>query len=73
MGRMGIGLKAPGRARALTRSGSDAAANSRFSVLTLIFSPSLMKVGTRISRPVSRRASLVTLPAAVSPRTEGSV
>src|ERR1035441_2075835 len=48
-------------------------ANSRVSVLTLTFSPSLMKVGTRSSRTVSRRASLVTAPAAVSPRTEGSV
>ena len=33
-------------------------ANSRFSVDTFTFSPSLMKRGTRISRPVSSRADL---------------
>ncbi len=48
-------------------------ANSRVSVWTLTFSPSLMKSGTRISRPVSSRASFVTPPLAVSPRTPGSV
>src|SRR5208283_2076996 len=44
--------------------GADQArpANSRLSVETLTFSPSLMKRGTRISRPVWRRADLVTLP-----------
>ena len=46
--------------------------NSRFSVETFTFSPSLMKRGTRISRPVSRRAGLV-LPPDESPRTAGSV
>ena len=35
-------------------------------------SPSLMKMGTLISAPVSRVAGLVTL-VAVSPRTPGSV
>src|SRR5208283_608331 len=55
--------------------GADQArpANSRLSVETLTFSPSLMKRGTRISRPVWRRADLVTLPLDVSPRTAGSV
>lgn len=48
-------------------------ANSLVSVDTLIFSPSLMKKGTRISTPVSNLAGLVTLPLAVSPRTPGSV
>src|SRR5205085_12355632 len=48
-------------------------ANSRVSVCTLTFSPSLMKSGTRIDRPVSSVASLVTPPLAVSPRTPGSV
>ena len=48
-------------------------ANSRVSVWTFTFSPSLMKSGTRISRPVSSVAGLVTLPLAVSPRTPGSV
>src|SRR5437879_13073781 len=47
-------------------------ANSRFSVDTFTFSPSLMKRGTRISRPVSSRAALVPPPDA-SPRTAGSV
>ena len=37
-------------------------ANSRVSVDTLIFSPSLMNSGTRISMPVSSLASLVTFP-----------
>ena len=44
-------------------------ANCRVSVSTLIFSPSLIKTGTRISMPVSNLAGLVTLPLAVSPRT----
>jgi hypothetical protein len=48
-------------------------ANCRVSVSTLIFSPSLMNTGTRISMPVSSLAGLVTLPLAVSPRTPGSV
>ena len=48
-------------------------ANSRFSVDTFTFSPSLMKSGTRISRPVSSLADLVTLPLDESPRTPGSV
>ena len=48
-------------------------ANSLVSVCTFTFSPSLMKSGTRISRPVSSVASLVTPPLAVSPRTPGSV
>src|SRR5574337_914369 len=48
-------------------------ANSRVSVCTLTFSPSLMKSGTRISRPVLVFATLVTLPLVVSPRTPGSV
>ena len=47
-------------------------ANSRFSVDTFTFSPSLMKRGTRISRPVSSRAALVP-PPDESPRTAGSV
>jgi hypothetical protein len=47
-------------------------ANSRFSVDTFTFSPSLMKRGTRISRPVSSRAFLVP-PPDESPRTAGSV
>ena len=47
-------------------------ANSRFSVDTFTFSPSLMKRGTRISRPVSSRAVLVP-PPDDSPRTAGSV
>ena len=47
--------------------------NSRVSVLTLTFSPSLMNSGTRISMPVSSVAGLVTLPLAVSPRIPGSV
>jgi hypothetical protein len=48
-------------------------ANSRLSVDTLTFSPSLIKRGTRISRPVSSVAGLVTLPLDESPRTTGSV
>ncbi len=48
-------------------------ANSRFSVETFTFSPSLMKRGTRISRPVSSLADLVTLPLDESPRSPGSV
>jgi hypothetical protein len=48
-------------------------ANSRFSVDTFTFSPSLMNRGTRISRPVSSRAGLVTVPPDESPRTPGSV
>ena len=48
-------------------------ANSRVSVDTFTFSPSLMKRGTRISIPVSSLAGLVTLPLAVSPRAPGSV
>jgi hypothetical protein len=48
-------------------------ANSRFSVDTFTFSPSLIKRGTRISSPVSSLASLVTLPAEESPFTAGSV
>ena len=48
-------------------------ANSRVSVWTLTFSPSLMKSGTRISMPVSSVAAFVTLPLAVSPRMPGSV
>jgi len=47
-------------------------ANSLFSVDTFTFSPSLMKRGTRISRPVSSRAVLVP-PPDESPRTAGSV
>src|SRR6202041_2129260 len=47
-------------------------ANSRFSVDTFTFSPSLIKRGTRISRPVSSRAVLVP-PPDDSPRTAGSV
>src|SRR5471032_1917535 len=47
--------------------------NSRDSVCTLIFSPSLMKSGTRISMPVSSVATFVTLPLAVSPRAPASV
>src|SRR5438876_10168469 len=47
-------------------------ANSRLSVDTFTFSPSLMKRGTRISRPVSSRAVLVP-PSDESPRTVGSV
>jgi hypothetical protein len=47
-------------------------AKSRFSVETFTFSPSLMKRGTRISRPVSSRAVLVP-PPDESPRTAGSV
>ena len=47
-------------------------ANSRFSVDTFTFSPSLMNRGTRISRPVSSRAVLVP-PPDESPRTAGSV
>src|SRR5262245_7496661 len=46
-------------------------ANSRVSVWTLTFSPSLMKRGTRISNPVSSVAAFVTVPLAVSPRTAG--
>jgi hypothetical protein len=48
-------------------------ANSRFSVDTFTFSPSLMKSGTRISRPVSSLADLVTPPLDESPRTPGYV
>jgi hypothetical protein len=48
-------------------------ANSRFSVDTFTLSPSLMKSGTRISRPVSSLADLVPLPLEESPRTPGSV
>jgi PAS domain S-box-containing protein len=48
-------------------------ANSRVSVCTFTFSPSLMKSGTRISSPVSSVAAFVTPPLAVSPRTPGSV
>src|SRR5437773_5950068 len=48
-------------------------ANSRLSVDTLTFSPSLIKRGTRISRPVSSLAGLVTPPLEESPRTPGSV
>jgi len=48
-------------------------ANSFVSVWTLTISPSLMNRGTRISSPVSSRATLVTLPLAVSPREPGSV
>src|ERR1017187_2820866 len=48
-------------------------ANPRLSVDTFTFSPSLMKRGTRISRPVSSLAGLVTLPLDESPRTPGSV
>src|SRR3954469_19709138 len=48
-------------------------ANSRVSVWTLTFSPSLMNNGTRISSPVWSVASFVTLPLAVSPRTPGGV
>src|SRR5271156_346205 len=47
-------------------------ANSRFSVDTFTFSPSLMKRGTRISRPVSNLAVLVP-PPEESPRIAGSV
>jgi hypothetical protein len=47
-------------------------ANSRFSVDTFTFSPSLMKRGTRISRPVSSLAVLVP-PPEESPRIPGSV
>ena len=47
--------------------------NSRDSLCTLIFSPSLMNSGTRISMPVSSVATLVTLPLAVSPRAPASV
>ena len=67
----------PGRFRfpAQVRLTGDQArpANSRVSVDTLTFSPSLMKGGTRISMPVSSLAGLVTLPLAVSPRAPGSV
>src|ERR1035441_215477 len=48
-------------------------ANPRLSVDTFTFSPSLIKRGTRISRPVSSVAGLVTLPLDESPRTPGSV
>src|SRR5262249_5200520 len=48
-------------------------ANSRVSLCTFTLSPSLMKSGTRICRPVSSVASFVTPPLAVSPRTPGSV
>src|SRR5258708_20646111 len=48
-------------------------ANSRVSVGTLIFSPSLLNIGTRISIPVSTVATFVTLPLAVSPRAPCSV
>ena len=48
-------------------------ANSRVSVCTFTFSPSLMNRGTRTSRPVSSVAALVTPPLAVSPLTPGSV
>jgi hypothetical protein len=47
-------------------------ANSRVSVDTFTFSPSLMKRGTRISRPVSSLAVLVP-PPEESPRMPGSV
>jgi len=47
-------------------------ANSLFSVDTFTFSPSLMKRGTRISRPVSSLAVLVP-PPEESPRIAGSV
>ena len=42
------------------------------SVATFTFSPSLIKSGTRISRPVSSLASLVTAPLVESPRAPGS-
>ena len=48
-------------------------ANSLVSVWTLTRSPSLMKSGTRISRPVSSVAGLVAPPLEVSPRKPGSV
>src|SRR5258708_32701184 len=48
-------------------------ANSRFSVDTFTFSPCLWKSGTRISRPVSSLADLVTLPLDISPLIPGSV
>jgi hypothetical protein len=57
----------------LGRSYQARPANCRVSVSTLIFSPSLINTGTRISMPVSSLAGLVTLPLAVSPRTPGSV
>src|SRR5512140_1531504 len=59
----------------LSLSNDDQArpANSRVSVETLMRSPSLIKRGTRISRPVSSFADFVTLPLAVSPREPGSV
>src|SRR5581483_6192381 len=47
-------------------------ANSRVSVWTRTFSPSLMNRGTRISSPVSSLATFVAAPA-VSPRAPGSV
>src|SRR5579862_1867512 len=70
-----------GESDRLRHSSSDAAAagvqarpaNSPFSVDTFTRSPSLTKNGTLISRPVSRRAALVTSPRAVSPRAPGSV
>jgi|HubBroStandDraft_2_1064218.scaffolds.fasta_scaffold18224_3 hypothetical protein len=47
-------------------------ANSRVSVATFTFSPSLMKRGTRISRPVSSFTTFVTVPLEESPLTPGS-
>ena len=47
-------------------------ANSSVSVCTFTLSPSLTNSGTRIWRPVSSVAILVTPPLAVSPRTPGS-
>ncbi len=46
--------------------------NCPSSVVTFTFSPSLMKGGTRISKPVSSRASLVPPPLDESPRAPGS-
>ncbi|KKT70030.1 MAG: hypothetical protein UX09_C0041G0014 [Candidatus Uhrbacteria bacterium GW2011_GWE2_45_35] len=46
---------------------------SPVSVFTKTSSPSFKKIGTRIAKPLSRIASLVILPDAVSPLTAGSV
>jgi len=64
---------APQPVKALPHPTQARPENSRFSVDTFTFSPSLMKSGTRISRPVSSLASLVTLPLEESPFTAGSV
>jgi hypothetical protein len=61
-----------GSARSRCPGGYARPANSRVSVETFTFSPSLIKRGTRISRPVSSLTILVTLPLEESPRAPGS-